>query len=41
VLSLTSVHTEPEAAAHDIIEQLRAVAADQWPERYGWRHQHR
>jgi hypothetical protein len=35
VLSLNSPHTDPEAAAHDIIEQLRAVPADQWPERYG------
>jgi hypothetical protein len=41
VLHLTTVHTEPESAAHDMIEQLRAVAAHQWPARYGWRPQHR
>jgi hypothetical protein len=33
VLSLTSVHTDPESAAQDIIEQLRAVPAEQWPAR--------
>jgi hypothetical protein len=41
VLSLTSVHTEAESAAHDIIEQLRGIAPEQWPTRYGWRSQHR
>jgi len=41
VLRLTSVHTKPESAAHDIIEQLRAVRADQWPAHYGSRPQHR
>jgi hypothetical protein len=41
VLRLTSVHTEPDSAAHDIIDQLRAVAAEQWPARYGWRPQYR
>jgi hypothetical protein len=29
VVSLTSVHTEPAAAAHDIIEQPQAVPAEQ------------
>jgi hypothetical protein len=33
LLSLTSVHSEPASAAHDI-EQLRAVPADHWPARY-------
>jgi hypothetical protein len=41
LLSLASVHTEPASAAYDIIEQLRAVPAEQWPARYGWRPQHR
>jgi hypothetical protein len=36
LLHLTTVLTEPEPAAHDIIEQLRSVPADQWPARYGW-----
>jgi hypothetical protein len=37
VLLLTSDVAEPEGAARDVVEQLRAAPPDEWPARFGWR----